>query len=154
MCVDAGMLGSVDANRGNAQNGWDTDQFPMDMYDCVHNMMVILSAGGLGSGGFNFDAKLRRESTDLEDLFLGHIGGMDAYARALIIADRILADGKIAGLKSSRYASFEQGDGRRFESGELGLSDLRDIAAKSPEPALASGKQERIENLVNDYMFT
>jgi xylose isomerase len=154
MAVDAGMLGSIDANRGNPQNGWDTDQFPTNMYDCVHNMIVVLQAGGLGSGGFNFDAKIRRESTDLEDLFLGHIGGMDAYARALVIADRIVSDGRLDELKAVRYASFEEAEGERFEAGELGLQDLRDIAASSPEPALHSGKQEWVENLVNDYMFS
>ena len=154
MAVDAGMLGSIDANRGNPQNGWDTDQFPTNMYDCVHNMIVVLQAGGLGSGGFNFDAKIRRESTDLEDLFLGHIGGMDAYARALVIADCIVSDGRLDVLKAARYASFNEADGQRFEAGELSLEDLRDIAANSPEPALQSGKQERVENLVNDYMFS
>jgi xylose isomerase len=153
MAVDAGLLGSIDANRGNAQNGWDTDQFPMDMYDCVQNMLVVLAAGGLGKGGFNFDAKVRRESTDLEDLFLGHIGGMDAYARALVIADRVISDGKLAEFKASRYASFRQADGRRFEAGDMSLADLRDIAANGSEPALESGKQEWFENLLNDYMF-
>ena len=154
MCVDAGMLGSIDANRGNPQNGWDTDQFPTNMYDCVHNMVVVLAAGGLGSGGFNFDAKIRRESTDLEDLFLGHIGGMDAYARALVIAERILSDGRLEELKAARYASFGKADGKRFEAGELSLVDLRDMAAANPEPVLESGKQEMVENLINDYMFS
>lgn len=153
MAVDAGMLGSIDANRGNPQNGWDTDQFPMDMYDCVQNMMIVLAAGGLGRGGFNFDAKVRRESTDLEDLFLGHIGGMDAYARALVIADRIVADGKFEEFRAARYESFSQPAAQRFEAGELSLGDLRDLAAGNPEPALDSGKQERVENLLNDYMF-
>lgn len=151
--ADAGMLGSVDANRGNAQNGWDTDQFPANIYDCVHNMLVVLGAGGLGKGGFNFDAKVRRESTEPEDLFIAHIGGMDAYARGLVIADRIIADGRLETLKTSRYASFNDGDGQRFEQGELGLADLRDIAAGSPEPTLQSGKQELVENLINDFMF-
>ncbi len=154
MCVDAGMLGSIDANRGNPQNGWDTDQFPMDMYDCVQNMIIVLAAGGLGSGGFNFDAKVRRESTDLEDLFLGHIGGMDAYARALVIADRIVSEGKLEEFRASRYTSFSQTAGRRFEAGELGLADLRDFAAGSPEPIQESGKQEWVENILNDYMFS
>jgi xylose isomerase len=153
MAVDAGMLGSIDANRGNPQNGWDTDQFPTDMYDCVQNMLVVLSAGGLGSGGFNFDAKVRRESVNLEDLFMGHIGGMDAYARALVIADRIINDGKLDQFKAARYTSFDGGDGRRFENGELGLTDLRDMAATSGEPANTSGSQEWVENLINDYMF-
>ena len=154
MCIDAGMLGSVDANRGNPQNGWDTDQFPTNMYDCVHNMIVVLAAGGLGSGGFNFDAKIRRESTDLEDLFLGHIGGMDAYARALVIADRVISDGRLEELKAARYTSFNRADGKRFEAGEMSLADLRNIAAANPEPVLQSGKQELVENLINDYMFS
>jgi xylose isomerase len=154
MAADAGMLGSIDANRGNPQNGWDTDQFPTNIYDCVHNMLVVLAAGGLGRGGFNFDAKVRRESTDLEDLFIAHIGGMDAYARALVIADRIISDGRLQKLKAARYASFDDGDGKRFEAGELSLADLRNIAASGPEPALQSGKQELVENLINDFMFS
>jgi xylose isomerase len=154
MAVDAGMLGSIDANRGNPQNGWDTDQFPTDMYDCVQNMLVVLAAGGLGSGGFNFDAKVRRESTQLEDLFIGHIGGMDAYARALVIADRIISDGKLDQFKAARYASFDSGDGKAFENGELGLEDLRNLAASAGEPVNSSGKQEWVENLINDYMFS
>jgi xylose isomerase len=154
MAADAGLLGSIDANRGNPQNGWDTDQFPTDMYDCVQNMMVVLAAGGLGSGGFNFDAKVRRESTALEDLFIGHIGGMDAYARALVIADRIISDGKLDEFKAARYASFNSGAGQQFEAGQLGLADLRDFAAVSGEPANTSGRQEWVENLINDYMFS
>jgi xylose isomerase len=153
MAADAGLLGSIDANRGNPQNGWDTDQFPTDMYDCVQNMLVVLAAGGLAPGGFNFDAKVRRESTDPEDLFIAHIGGMDAYARALVIADRIISNGKLDAFKAARYASFDSGDGRRFERGELGLADLRDLAAANGEPDRESGKQEWVENLLNDYMF-
>ena len=153
MAADAGMLGSIDANRGNPQNGWDTDQFPMDMYDCVQNMMIVLKQGGLGTGGFNFDAKVRRESTDLEDLFLAHIGGMDAYARALLIAERINGEGKIETFKNQRYRSFDDGAGQQFEAGKLGLSDLRNIAASNPEPALESGKQEWVESVLNNYMF-
>ena len=151
--VAHGIFGSIDANRGDPQNGWDTDQFPTNMYDCVHNMLVILGAGGLGSGGLNFDAKVRRESTDPEDLFMAHIGGMDAYARALIIAERVLRDGRLEKFRSSRYASFDQRDGARFEAGELDLADLRDIAANQSEPAPASGRQEWVENLINDFMF-
>ena len=154
MAFDADMLGSVDANRGNPQNGWDTDQFPMDMYDCVQNMMIVLQQGGLGAGGFNFDAKVRRESTDLEDLFLAHIGGMDAYARALLIAERIVSEGKLEAFKNQRYRSFDAADGKRFEAGDLGLADLRDIAASSPEPTLESGKQEWVETVLNNYMFS
>jgi xylose isomerase len=154
MAADAGMLGSIDANRGNPQNGWDTDQFPMDMYDCVENMIIVLAQGGLGSGGFNFDAKVRRESTDLEDLFIAHIGGMDAYARALVIADRINREGKLEAFKKQRYASFDEAIGQKFEAGQLSLSDLRDMAATGTEPALQSGKQEWVESLLNDYMFS
>ena len=154
MAVDAGMLGSIDANRGNPQNGWDTDQFPTNLYDCIHNMLVVLSAGGLGNGGFNFDAKVRRESTDLEDLFVAHIGGMDTYARALLIADRIVSDSRLEEFRASRYASFGQADGQRFEAGNMTLSDLRDIAATNPEPVRESGKQEWVENVINDYMFS
>jgi xylose isomerase len=152
MWADAGLSGSVDANRGDPQNGWDTDQFPLDLYDCVHGMMIILEAGGLGSGGLNFDAKVRRESTDLEDMFIAHIGGMDAFARGLLIADRILADPRSSELRYGRYASFDDGDGKRFESGELDLVQLRDIAAAAGEPEQKSGKQELVENLINDYI--
>ena len=152
MCADAGLLGSVDANRGDPQNGWDTDQFPLDLYDCVHGMMVILENGGLGSGGLNFDAKVRRESTDLEDLFIAHIGGMDSFARGLLIADRINADPRMHELRFGRYSSYDDGVGKRFEKGELGLQDLRDIAAASPEPLQQSAKQELVENLINDHI--
>lgn len=152
MAADAGLLGSIDANRGNPQNGWDTDQFPTDLYDTVHAMMVVLEAGGLGRGGLNFDAKLRRESTDLEDLFIAHIGGMDCFARGLVIADRIVNDQRYRALKYGRYSSFDSGNGKRFEAGELDLVDLRNLAAKNREPEQLSGKQELIENLINDFI--
>ncbi len=152
MSADAGLLGSVDANRGDPQNGWDTDQFPTDLYDCVHGMMVVLEAGGLGNGGFNFDAKVRRESTDLNDMFIAHIGGMDSFARGLVIADRILSDPRSSELRFGRYRSFDEGEGKRFENGELGLAALRDLAAKYGEPARTSAKQELIENLINDHI--
>ena len=152
MCADADLLGSIDANRGDAQNGWDTDQFPTDLYDAVHGMMVVLEAGGLGSGGLNFDAKVRRESTDLDDMFIAHIGGMDSFARGLVIADRILADRRTSELRYGRYRSFDSGDGKRFEAGELGLSQLRDIAANNGPPSKTSAKQELVENLINDYI--
>ncbi|MHA7833828.1 MAG: xylose isomerase [Algiphilus sp.] len=152
MAANAGLLGSIDANRGNAQNGWDTDQFPTDLYDAVQAMLVVQEAGGLGSGGLNFDAKLRRESTDLEDLFIAHIGGMDCFARGLLIADQLMRDARYIALKSERYASFDDGDGQRFEQGELNLSALRDLAAQSGEPQRISGKQEGFENLMNDYI--
>jgi xylose isomerase len=154
MCTDAGLLGSIDANRGDPQNGWDTDQFPLDLYDCVHAMMVVLEDGGLKSGGLNFDAKLRRESTDLEDLFIAHIGGMDSFARGLLVAERVLADPRMDELRFGRYRSFDSGDGKRFEDGELDLTALRDIAAARGEPAQVSGKQELVENLINDYLVT
>jgi xylose isomerase len=153
MCADAGLLGSIDANRGDPQNGWDTDQFPLDVCDCVHAMLVVLAQGGLAPGGFNFDAKVRRESTSLDDMFIAHIGGMDAFARGLVIAERILADPRYRELRDARYASFDQGDGRRFEAGELRLADLHRIASTSPEPEQRSGRQELMENLINDHMF-
>ncbi|MGA8204703.1 MAG: xylose isomerase [Woeseiaceae bacterium] len=154
MCTDAGLLGSIDANRGDPQNGWDTDQFPLDLYDCVQAMMVVLEDGGLKSGGLNFDAKVRRESTDLEDLFIAHIGGMDSFARGLLVAERVLADPRMDELRFARYRSFDSGDGKRFEDGELDLTALRDIAAAGGEPAQVSGKQELVENLINDYLVT
>ncbi len=152
MCTDAGLLGSIDANRGDPQNGWDTDQFPIDLYDTVHAMMVVLEAGGLEPGGLNFDAKVRRESTDPEDLFIAHVGGMDAFARGLLIADGILNDPRHRQLRYDRYASFDDGDGKRFENGELGLEELRNLAAENGEPRQRAGKQERMENLINDYV--
>ena len=150
MAADAGLLGSIDANRGDPQNGWDTDQFPSDLYDCVHGMMVVLEAGGIGPGGFNFDAKVRRESTDPNDLFIAHIGGMDSFARGLVIADRILTDSRFTDLRFGRYTSFDSGDGKRFENGDLDFRALRDIAAANGEPRQISGKQELVENIIND----
>ena len=152
MCTDAGLLGSVDANRGDPQNGWDTDQFPSDLYDCVYGMMVVLEGGGIGNGGFNFDAKVRRESTDLNDLFIAHIGGMDSFARGLVIADRILSDQRSSELRYGRYKSFDTGDGKRFENAELSLVAMRDAAVRNGEPKQVSGKQELFENLINDYI--
>lgn len=153
MSADAGLLGSIDANRGDPQNGWDTDQFPLDMYDCVQAMMVVLEAGGLGSGGLNFDAKIRRESVDLEDLFIAHIGGMDAFARGLVIAERIVNDPRYTRLRDGRYASFEAGPGAEFAAGRMDLAALRDHAAANPEPTPVSAKQELLENLINEHMF-
>ncbi len=152
MCTDADLLGSIDANRGDPQNGWDTDQFPLDLYDCVQAMMVVLESGGLSGGGLNFDAKVRRESTDTEDLFISHIGGMDSFARGLLIADAILNDPMYKTLKSQRYNSFDQGLGKQFEEGSLNLTALRDIAADSCEPVSVSGKQELMENLINNHI--
>jgi len=115
-------------------------------------MMVVLEAGGIGRGGFNFDAKIRRESTDLNDLFIAHIGGMDSFARGLVIADRVLGDPRSAELRFGRYSSFDSGDGKRFEDGDLDLAALRDIAAENGEPQQISGKQELVENIINDYI--
>lgn len=153
MAADAGLLGSIDANRGDPQNGWDTDQFPLDLYDCVHGMMVVLKAGGFAHGGLNFDARLRRESTDPEDLFIAHIGGMDSWARGLLIAERILADTRLSALLADRYRSFDSGAGARFERRELDLAALRDLAASAGQPQAKSGKQELVENLINDHML-
>ena len=152
MAADAGLLGSIDANRGDPQNGWDTDQFPTDLYDCVHGMMVVLEAGGIGNGGLNFDAKIRRESTDPNDLFIAHIGGMDSFARGLVVADCVLGDSRLAELRFGRYSSFDSGDGKRFEDGALDFPALRDIAAANGEPKQISGRQELVENIINDYI--
>jgi xylose isomerase len=152
MCTDAGLLGSIDANVGDPQNGWDTDQFPTNLYDAVQAMMVVLADGGFKTGGLNFDAKVRRESVDMEDIFLGHIGGMDTFARGLEVAHRLLEKSGIGSAKEARYASFDAGDGARFERGELDLLALRDLAAQNGEPEHRSGKQEWFENLVNQYL--
>ncbi|HET8555396.1 MAG TPA: xylose isomerase [Rhodanobacteraceae bacterium] len=149
---DHGLLGSIDANRGNPQNGWDTDQFPTDLYDTVGAMLVVLRQGGL-AGGLNFDAKLRRESTDMEDLFIAHIGGMDSFARGLEVAHALLNDSPWEAWRKERYSSFDSGDGQAFEQGRLGLADLAALAAKMGEPEQISGKQERYENLLNQYLL-
>jgi xylose isomerase len=152
VCVDNGVLGSIDANRGDTLNGWDTDQFPSNLYDAVESMMVVLEAGGLAPGGFNFDAKGRRNSTDLEDIFLGHISGMDSFARGLLIADAILSSGDYKTLKTKRYASYDRGAGARFEKGMLSFSELRNLASQNGEPEQISGKQELFEIIVNQYI--
>lgn len=153
MCADADLLGSVDANRGDPQNGWDTDQFPLDAYDAVHGMLVILQNGGLHAGGLNFDAKVRRESVDMEDIFIAHIGGMDCFARGLEIAHEILHSGAYVESKAARYDSFTAGAGAEFNAGNSSLETLRDLAVASGEPTRNSGKQEWFENLVNQHMF-
>jgi len=152
MCTDAGLLGSIDANRGDPQNGWDTDQFPTDIYDAVHAMLVVLTDGGFNKGGFNFDARVRRESVNLEDIFIGHIGGMDTFARALDVAFRIREGSAMEHHKRQRYSSFDSGDGALFEQGKLGLSALRDLAATQGDPERISGKQEWYENVINQYL--
>lgn len=152
VAADNNLLGSIDANRGDYQNGWDTDQFPMDLYELTEAMLVILEAGGLKSGGVNFDAKTRRNSTDLEDIFIAHIGGMDAFARAAIVAETILNKSQYKKLRADRYASFDSGEGARFEKGELTLEDLREYALNNGEPKQISGKQELYEMIINQYI--
>ena len=152
VAADAGALGSLDANRGDYQNGWDTDQFPMNLYELTQAMLVFLEAGGLKTGGINFDAKIRRNSTDLEDLFIAHIGGMDAFARALLVAHNILEDSPYKKLRNDRYASFDRGKGKDFEKGALSLADLRKIALEKGEPKQISGKQEYYEMIINQYI--
>ncbi|PSL47672.1 D-xylose isomerase [Chitinophaga niastensis] len=149
VAVDAGMLGSMDANRGDAQNGWDTDQFPTNLNDLVESMLVILEAGGFAGGGVNFDAKTRRNSTDLEDIFHAHIGGIDTFARAAVIAEKVLTQTPYKKFRHDRYASFNAGKGQEFEAGKLTLEDLRNFAAANGEPKQISGRQEWLENLIN-----
>ena len=152
VAADADVLGSMDANRGDYQNGWDTDQFPNNVNELTEAMLIILEAGGFKSGGINFDAKIRRNSTDPADLFYAHIGGMDAFARALIVADNILNKSDYKKLREERYASFDKGKGKAFEDGTLTLEDLRNLAIENGEPEVRSGKQEYFENIINRYI--
>ncbi len=152
VAADAGMLGSIDANRGDYQNGWDTDQFPNNINELVEAMLVIVEAGGFAGGGINFDARIRRNSTDLADLFYAHIGGMDTFARALIVADNIIQKSGYKKIRHERYASFNNGAGKDFENGKLTLEDLRNYAVANGEPAIISGKQEYIENIINRFI--
>lgn len=152
VAVDAGLLGSIDANRGDYQNGWDTDQFPNNVNELVESLLIILEAGGFGGGGINFDAKIRRNSTDPADLFYAHIGGADTFARALLAADKILEVSDYKKVRTERYASFDHGDGKAYEEGKLRLTDLRDLAISLGEPKAISGKQEFLENLINRYI--
>lgn len=152
VAADAGMLGSIDANRGDPFNGWDTDQFPIDLYELTEAMLVILEAGGFQGGGVNFDAKVRRNSTDMEDMFIAHISAMDTFARALTIAWDVLEKSNYRKMRKERYASFDSGDGKAFEEGKLTLEDLRSIAMKNGEPAMISGKQELYEAIINMYI--
>jgi xylose isomerase len=152
VAVDAGMLGSMDANRGDYQNGWDTDQFPTNINELVESMLIIVEAGGFQGGGINFDAKRRRNSTDPADLFHAHIGGIDTFARALITADTILQKSEYTKIRSTRYASFDTGKGKDFEQGKLSLEDLRAYALENGEPNTISGQQELIENIINRYI--
>ncbi|MBN6150563.1 xylose isomerase [Xanthomonas sp. AmX2] len=150
---DAGLLGSIDANRGNPQNGWDTDQFPTDLYDTVGAMLVVLRQGGLAPGGLNFDAKVRRESSDPQDLFLAHIGGMDAFARGLEVAHALLTSSPLEQWRAERYASFDSGAGAEFAAGRSTLAQLHAHALKVGAPQQRSGRQEAYENLINQYLL-
>ncbi len=152
VAADAGLLGSMDANRGDYENGWDTDQFPNNVNELTEAMLIIIEAGGFKGGGINFDAKIRRNSTDAEDLFYAHIGGMDAFARALITADNILQKSDYKKIRTERYASFETAAGKDFEAGKLSLEDLKNIALANGEPATISGKQEYLENIINRFI--
>ena len=146
--IDANMLGSIDANRGDYQNGWDTDQFPIDVYEITEAMLVILEGGGIQGGGINFDAKVRRNSTDLDDKFIAHIAGMDAFARGLIAADHVLQNTDYKKLRKDRYASFDNGNGAKFEKGDLSLEEISKIAKELGEPKQISGKQELYEQII------
>jgi len=152
VAADAGLFGSVDANRGDYQNGWDTDQFPNNINEVTEAMLIILDNGGFKTGGVNFDAKVRRNSTDLEDMFHAHIGGMDTFARALLAANDILTNSPYKTIRQQRYASFNSGNGKLFEQGKLTLPQLRDLAIKNGEPKQLSGKQELMENIINMYI--
>jgi xylose isomerase len=152
VAADANLFGSLDVNQGDPHNGWDTDEFLHNLYDAVEIMLVLLSVGGLTTGGMNFDAHVRRNSTDLEDLLIGHIVSMDTLARALLIADRILQDSDYAARRRQRYESFDSGRGAAFERGEIGLEELSRLAAETGEPEPRSGKQEYLEGLINRYL--
>ena len=149
---NAGMLGSIDANRGDNQNGWDTDQFPVNLYEVTEAMLVFLQSGGLQGGGVNFDAKIRRNSTDFEDIFHAHIGGADTFARALLVAEKILIDSPYPTLRKERYASFDSGQGKAFEKGSLSLEEISKIGIENSSPKRISGKQEMFENIINQYL--
>ncbi len=152
VAADNNMLGSIDANRGDYQNGWDTDEFPVNIRESVEAMLVILEAGGLQGGGTNFDAKIRRNSTDLDDLFIAHISGMDTFARALVVADRLLKESPYKQMRSERYASFDSGKGADFAAGKVTLEELASIGAAAGEVTPISGKQELYESIINQYI--
>lgn len=152
MAADAGMLGSIDANKGDYQNGWDTDEFPTNIYETTEAMLEIIQAGGFTHGGINFDAKTRRNSTDMEDIFISHVSGMDTFARSLVIADRILKESDYLKIRKDRYASFDSGKGAEFDAGKLSMEDLYAIAKQVGEPKQISGKQEMMEQLINCYI--
>ncbi len=149
---NAGKLGSIDVNRGDSLLGWDTDQFPTDIYSATYAMMIVLAQGGIGSGGLNFDAKVRRSSCDLVDLFYGHIGGMDSFARGLLIASRIIDDGILEEFIKTRYSSWDSSLGQAVMTGKCSFNELEKHIVSSGEPQLQSGRQEYLENLVNSYI--
>ncbi|MDQ1088780.1 MULTISPECIES: xylose isomerase [unclassified Siphonobacter] len=153
VAADAGMLGSIDANRGDYQNGWDTDQFPNDIYELTESALILLESGGLQGGGVNFDAKRRRNSTDPADLFYAHVGAMDIFAKSFIIADKILTSSDYKKIRTDRYASFDSGKGKEYEEGKLNLTDLRNLAVELGEPETRSGRQEYLENLINRFIL-
>lgn len=151
-CAVNGILGSIDANRGDLMLGWDTDQFPTDIYSTTLAMYTVLRAGGFTTGGLNFDAKLRRQSTDLEDMFIAHIGGMDAFARGLKNAAKMIEDGTFSDFVAKRYSGWNTQFGKDIKSGKLTFADLEKYTLENGEPELASGKQEMLENLLNSYL--
>lgn len=150
--ANAGMLGSVDVNKGDPMLGWDTDQFPTDLYSTTYAMLVILGLGGIGSGGLNFDAKLRRGSTDLVDLFHAHIGGMDTFARGLLVASKIIEDGSLSDFIGERYSSWSGDLAQKVRDGKVSLSELEKFTLDAGEPTLKSGRQEYLENIVNSFI--
>lgn len=152
MAADAGLFGSIDANKGDYQNGWDTDEFPANIYEITEAMLEIIQAGGFKNGGINFDAKTRRNSTDLEDIFISHVTGMDVFARALMVADKLLHSSDYLKLRQQRYASYDTGKGAEFEAGKLILEDLYSIARENGEPAHISGKQELFEQMITWFI--
>ena len=152
VAVDNGLFCSIDANRGDYQNGWDTDQFPINLYELIEAMFPIIEAGGFTSGGINFDAKTRRNSTDMEDIFIAHIAGMDAFARAFEITHELLKKSPFRKMKADRYASFDSGDGAKFENGKMKLEELAALVHSHGEPEQISGKQELYEALINQFI--
>jgi len=152
MAADAGVFGSMDANKGDYQNGWDTDEFPTNIYEVTEAMIEVIQAGGFKNGGINFDAKTRRSSSDLEDIFIAHVSGMDVFARALVVADKLLKESDYLKLRKERYSSYDTGKGAEYEAGKLTFEDLRDIASDLGEPQQISGKQEKFEQLINFYI--
>ena len=148
-----GILGSIDINRGDYLLGWDTDQFAMNVPEMALASYYILKAGGLGTGGYNFDAKIRRQSLDPDDLLIAHVGSIDACARGLLIAEKIIADGKLDGFVADRYAGWKGKEGKAILAGKRSLDDLADyVHKKDLEPQPKSGKQEYLESLINSYL--